>query len=189
MIDVVYVTGNPEKAENFSRHIGLDVAHQAAELDEIQTLDTAELVGHKARRAYRQLGRPVLVEDVAFSLAALSGLPGPFVKYFVHAGGSVDSGVERMCRMLDGFDDRSAVATCMFGYFDGTTLTLLEGSLGGSVAERPRGDGGFGFDRIFVPEGFDGKTAAELNEREYEQYYTTIKPFAAIRNLLTERPA
>lgn len=186
MNDVVYVTGNPEKAENFSKHIGIAIAHQPAELDEIQTLDAAELVEHKVRQAYAQLLRPVLVEDVTFSFEALGGLPGPFVKFFVHAGTDLESGVERMCRMLDGFDNRRAVATCTFGYYDGKRLELFEGSLAGTVADSPRGDGGFGFDRIFIPDSFEGKAAAQLEEKEYERYYTTIKPFEQVREFLMQ---
>lgn len=81
MKDVTFITGNPEKAANFSRHIGMDVAHHAADLDEIQTVDHRELVGHKVRQAYEQLGRPVLVEDVFFTYDAWDNLPGPFVKF------------------------------------------------------------------------------------------------------------
>lgn len=186
MNDVVYVTGNPEKADNFAKHIGVSVAHQPAELDEIQTLDAAELVEHKVRQAFDQLRKPVLVEDITLSFEALGGLPGPFVKFFVHAGTDLESGVERMCRMLDGFDNRRAVATCTFGYYDGERLELFEGSLAGTIADSPRGDGGFGFDRIFIADGFDDKTAAQLGSDDYEKYYTTIKPFKKVREFLLE---
>jgi len=179
-MNVVFVTGNPEKAENFARHIGMDISHESAELDEIQTLSAAELVGHKARQAYEQLGKPVLVEDVTFVYEAWGKLPGPFVKFFVNA----ENGTEKMCRMLDGFDNRRAEARCTFGYFDGHELKLFGGLISGEIATSPRGTGGYGFDRIFEPDGFDGKTAAELNEVDYDTYYTTIKPFSAVRAFL-----
>ena len=182
MSDVVFVTGNEEKARNFARHIGMDIDHQPAELDEIQTLDAAELVGHKVRQAFAQLGRPVLVEDVTFTFETWGDLPGPFVKFFV----SADDGVEKMCRMLDPFPSRRAVARCTFGYFDGAQTRFFDGELAGDIAQHPRGDGGFGFDRIFQPDGFDGRTAAELDDQEYEAYYTAIKPFAAVRSFLEE---
>jgi non-canonical purine NTP pyrophosphatase (RdgB/HAM1 family) len=184
MKQVVYVTGNPEKAANFSRHIGLDVRHHPAELDEIQTLDAGELVEHKARQAYARLNEPVLVEDVMLTFDAWNGLPGPFIKFF--AGENIEEGLRKACRMLDGFDNKGAVATCTFGFFDGSTFELFEGRIKGSIAREPRGENGFGFDLIFVPNGFDGKTAAELNESEYDTYYTTIKPFTAIRRFLEE---
>lgn len=180
MSSVTFITGNPEKAAAFSRYIGMDIFHHAADLDEIQTTDHRELVEHKVRQAYKQLQRPVLVEDVFFTFEAWGGLPGPFVKFFVTA----EDGVENMCRMLDGFDNRQAYASCMFGYYDGSRLEFFESRIEGSVAEHPRGTGGYGFDRVFIPEGFDGKTAAELTEEEYDRYYTTIKPFVKVREFL-----
>lgn len=178
MDNVVFVTGNAHKAARFSQYMGEDIAHQPAEMDEIQTLDIREIVAHKARQAYQHIGKPVLVEDVSFSCDALGDLPGPFVKFFV------DEGVEKMCRMLDGFDNRRAVARCVFGYYDGIAMRYFEGSIGGSVAEAPRGENGYGFDRIFMPDGFDGRTAGELTEQEYGQYYQKIKPLNDVRKFL-----
>ena len=182
MKNVVFVTGNPEKAANFAKHMGMDIAHQPAELDEIQTLNPAELVGHKARQAYEQIGQPVLVEDVTFVFEAWGELPGPFVKFFV----TIEDGPAKMCRMLDSFDTRRAAAMCTFGYYDGHELRLFSGELGGEIADQPRGSGGYGFDRVFVPDGFDGQTAAELDEAGYDRYYSTIKPFAKVREFLQE---
>lgn len=182
MKQVVYVTGNPEKAANFSRHMGHEIRHHPADLDEIQTLNAAELVEHKARQAYAQLHEPVLVEDVTLTFDAWEGLPGPFVKFFVKNG--LDEGLNNMCRMLDGFENRGAEATCTFGYFDGEYLVLFEGKIRGMIGHEPRGENGFGFDRIFIPDGSDGKTAAEFDEIGYDAYYTTVKPFADIRAFL-----
>lgn len=184
MKQVVYVTGNPEKAANFSRHMGHEIRHHPADLDEIQTLDAAELIEHKARQAYAQLKEPVLVEDVTLTFDAWDGLPGPFVKFFVKHG--LDEGLSKMCRMLDGFDDRSAEASCTFGYYDGDRLELFKGSVRGEIAHEPKGENGFGFDRIFIPDDHGGKTAAELDEAGYDSYYVAIKPFAAVRHFLEE---
>ena len=180
MIDVVFVTGNADKAYQFSRHVGNDIEHHPADTDEIQTLDPKKLTAHKAMQAYRQLGRPVLVEDVALGFAALGGLPGPFVKFFVDA----DGGVTGMCRMLDGFDDRSAVASCTYVYFDGDDAKHFTGRLAGTIARDPKGSAGYGFDRIFIPDGFGGKTAAELDRPSYDRYYSTIKPFDELKEFL-----
>lgn len=180
MKDVVFVTGNADKAARFQQHMGMEIAHEPAELDEIQTLNAAELVGHKARQAYEQIGKPVLVEDVTFVYEVLGELPGPFVKFFVDA----DEGVEKMCRMLDGFENRRAEGRCTFGYFDGQELKIFSGSVRGTVADSPRGTNGYGFDRIFEIDGANGRTAAELDDTEYDRYYTTIKPFADVRNFL-----
>lgn len=182
MNNVVYVTGNPEKAKHFSQHIGLAIDHIPAELDEIQTLSAPELVEHKIRQAFDQIGRPVLVEDVTFCVDAWGGLPGPFIKYYVNA---VD-GTENLIKMTDGFDNRRARAACTFGYFDGSRLELFTGGIDGMVARNGRGTNGYGFDRIFEPDGFDGMTAGELTDEQYQDYYAQIKPFDKVRKFLQE---
>lgn len=178
--NVRFVTGNPEKAEHFARHIGLDISHAPADLEEIQSLNSLEIIEHKARQAYQQIQKPVLVEDVEFAFHALGGLPGPFIKFFVQA----EDGAENLCRILDGFSDRGATASCTYAYFDGQKLTTFVGKIDGVVAEHPRGTQGYGYDIVFEPIGFDGKTAGELSRSEYDQYYTVIKPFADVRAFL-----
>lgn len=78
------------------------------------------------------------VDDVGLGFNALGGLPGPFIKHFVD-----HTGLEACCRMLDGFSDRTALGTCVLGYFDGAEVKLFEGSLRGAIASHPRGGGGY----------------------------------------------
>ena len=182
MKDITFITGNQDKADYLARHIGVDIAHQKVELDELQSVNLDNIVMYKVKQAYQIIQSPVLVEDVGLAFNALNGLPGPFVKFFVDY-----AGLEASCRMLDGFSDRSALANSVFGYYDGSTLKLFHGSLAGAIAEHPRGDGGFGWDQIFIPDGYDGKTRAELSPADDEKTYATIKPFAELREFLRSR--
>jgi non-canonical purine NTP pyrophosphatase (RdgB/HAM1 family) len=177
---VVFVTGNAHKAKYLSELLGIDIAHEHIELEEIQSMSLTEITQYKARQAFGVIGRPVLVEDIGLFFTALDGLPGPFVKYFVNS----HDGLENMCRMLDGFTDRRAVARSVFALYDGHELTLLEGALEGTIAEHPRGEGGFGWDAIFCPEGYDGKTRAELAKQQDIETYKTIKPIDELRKLM-----
>lgn len=176
----VFITGNQHKADHLARLLDVPLEHMKIDLDEIQSADLGEVVAHKAKQAYAIAGRPVLVEDVALSFVALDGLPGPFVKFFVDS----KDGLENMCRMLDGFDDRSARAECVFGYYDGVTLELMRGGMAGAIAVYPKGKGGFGWDKIFCPVGYDGKTRAELIVEQSDDVYQTIKPIAQLRDFL-----
>jgi Ham1 family protein len=87
--------------------------------------------------------------------------------------------------MLDGFDDRSAVAACVFGYYDGEQVKLFRAELGGVIAKHPTGDGGFGWDKIFCPDGYGGRTRAELTPHEDAETYRLFKPINAVRQFLT----
>lgn len=179
---VTFITGNQNKADYLARLLGHDIAHQKVALDELQSTDLHTIVDHKVRQAYAAVGQPVLVEDVSLEFTALGALPGPFIKFFVEN----DDGLERLCRMLDGFTDRRAVARCTFGYFDGQTVSFFDGQLEGEIADLPRGEGGYGWDKIFCPTGYNGKTRAELSPEDDEATYQIIKPFAVLREFLQQ---
>ena len=177
MKDVVYITGSQKKAEYFAKLIGFAVEHVKVDLDEIQSLDLHEVVKHKLHQAYKEVNRPVLVEDVSLEFPALGRLPGTFIKWFQE-----ELSHEQLCRLLDG-KDRTAVARCVFGYFDGKEETYFEGSLEGSVPEMPTGTLGFGWDPIFIPKGYS-VTRAELSPEDDEATYRIIKPIAEITQFL-----
>ncbi len=139
------------------------IAHHKLDLNEIQDLDPAVVLEHKAIEAYRQLLKPVLVEDTSLVFNALGRLPGPFIKFFLS-----ELGNDGLCRLLDDFQDRSAEATITFGYFDGKTFCAFSASRKGTISSEPRGNRGHGWDPIFIPAGFD-KTNGELSEAEYMQ--------------------
>ena len=155
----VFVTGRAEKAREAER-LGFRFERIPLDLEEIQALDPADIVESKARDAYARIGRPVLVEDSGLAIHAWGGFPGALVKWLEKS-----AGLEKIARMLDGFPDRSATASCAVAWFDGTTLRRGRGECSGAIAERPRGGGGFGWDSLFIPEG-SGRTFAEMSPEE-----------------------
>lgn len=177
----VFITGNQSKADYLSRQLGVELAHQKVDLDELQSTDLHTIVAHKLQQAYDVVKQPVLVEDVSLAYNALGDLPGPYIKWFVEHAGD-----EACCRMLDGFGDRSAVIRCTFGYYDGTDMTFFDSELPGSISGEPRGENGFGFDRFFINEGYD-ITRAEMTQEENERTYAELmKPFAKVRDFLSQ---
>lgn len=153
---LTFITGNPKKAEQLSIHLNYPVSHQKVDVAEIQSLDLKEIVAHKAMEAYKKLNSPVLVEDVSLVFNSLGKLPGPLIKWFLTA---LDN--DGLCRMLDGYNDRNALAEVCFGLYDGKELHLFDGKMEGKIAEKPRGEKGFGWDPIFIPNGSQ-KTWSEM---------------------------
>jgi inosine triphosphate pyrophosphatase len=176
--DLVFITGNQNKADQLVQLLGMPVNHQKVDLDEIQSLDLREVVEHKARQAYDIIKKPVLVEDVAMTFTAFSKLPGPFIKWF-EKGASL----ETICRMLDSFEDRSAEAHTMYGLFDGNQLHIFEGVMRGTIPKNPHGSGGFGFDSIFINEG-QALTRAEMDEKTYLSTSYRADALAKLRTYL-----
>jgi inosine triphosphate pyrophosphatase len=180
MADITFITGNQSKADYLAKFLGFPVKHQKVELDEIQSLDLKTVVDHKVRQAFEVVGGPVLVEDVALEFEALGRLPGTFIKFYVE-----EVPFETICRTLDGLS-RQATAKCVFGYYDGTNVEFFEGSLGGTIADHPRGENGWGWDKLFIPDGYE-ITRAEMDEANDKKTYMTIKPFDKLKTFLEKK--
>ncbi len=174
-----FITGNQAKADYLAKYLGAPIRHKKIALDEIQSLNLKKVVEHKIKQAYNFVKTPVIVEDVSLEFAALNGLPGTFIKFYVEK-----VPFETLCRTLDGLD-RDATARCVFGYYDGAKLELFEGYLRGKIAQHPRGNNGYGWDQIFIPEGYS-ITRAEMNQTDDQKTYLKIKPFDKLKDYLNQ---
>lgn len=176
---VTFITGNEHKARVLEKYLGYPVNHQKVELDEIQSLDLDQIIDHKVRQAFSILESPVLVEDVGLVIDEMGKLPGPFIKWFVD-----DMGLEKICRLVDGFSDRKARAQIAFGYFDGDLIKIFSGEVKGQISNEPRGDDSFGWNPIFIPDGAD-KTYAEMDGDETLRFsLRTTTVFPEIKDFL-----
>ena len=162
----VFVTGNENKRREAAAILGIELGRVDLDLPEVQALDFAEVAAAKAVAAREALGRPkrvVIVEDSGIVFGAWDGLPGALTKWFL-----ASVGIEGLLRMLSGFEDRSARAVCAVAVADpGGAVRVFAGEVAGTVAEKPRGASGFGWDPIFVPEGLE-RTYAEVGEAKNE---------------------
>ncbi len=170
MVKATFITGNASKAEYFHKYAGLEIDHHKLDQEEIQSLDLVEVVTHKAKQAYAVLKRPVFVEDVSLEIASLGRLPGTFIKFFID-----ELGLEKICRLADITDDRSAIGRTAYAYCDEHGVKVFEGQIRGTIPEHPLGESGFGWDPIFIPEGYS-VSRAQLSEQDYETVYLQIKP-------------
>lgn len=176
MKEVTFITGNQNKANYLFRLLGFSLNHVKLDLDEIQSLDLKEIVEHKVRQAYEKVKSPVIVEDVSLEFAAYGRLPGTFIKFFI------DDSFETIRLMLAG-KTRKATARCVFGYFDGEKYKCFESQLNGEIAKMPSGENGFGWDRIFIPQGHS-VTRASLNQEDNDKTYQQMKPIDQLKDFL-----
>lgn len=158
---IIFVTGNENKVAWTRRYISFPITHQNIDVTEIQSLDPYEITEHKVKEAYKIIGKPVLVEDTSFTIDAFGKLPGPFIKWF-----QSEIGIEKICQLV-GSTNRNAFAHVVFGYYDGNKVIFGEAKLKGTIADKPRGTNGFGWNPIFIPEGWN-KTYAELTDSEMD---------------------
>lgn len=158
MSEIILVTGNSHKLAEWQRLMPNDVQLSSVDLDleELQSDDVLEIVTDKVKRAYNQVGKPVIVEDVSAGLIELQGLPGPFIKFFISRLGQ-----DALYQLAGRKDGAQAIASCSAAYYDGSTLLTVKGDVKGTIVS-PRGDSSFGFDVTFVPDGYE-HTYAEMD--------------------------
>lgn len=107
----------------------------------------------------------VLADDSGLCVAALDGAPGIYSSRFSGAG-TDEANRKKLLGELHGAEDRSAYFCCaaVLLFPDGTMLAA-EGRCLGRIIDEERGENGFGYDPVFVPDGME-KTLAELGEEE-----------------------
>jgi len=118
---------------------------------------------HKARAYALASGLQTIADDSGLEVYALRGAPGVRSRRFFGEDASAEDRNARLLAMLSGVEDRSARFVCVTALAspDGH-VELFEGEV---HAKMPRGEGGFGYDPVFVITG-DGRTMAELSPEE-----------------------
>ena len=137
---------------------------------EHETVEDGETFMENARKKAREIanisGECALADDSGICVDFLSGAPGIFSARFAGEHGNDQKNNELLLSKLENTEDRSAHYTAAISlcYPDGKLLEA-EGYLYGKIIRTPRGDGGFGYDPIFVPSG-ETRTVAEMTDEE-----------------------
>lgn len=159
--NIYFVTSNLGKLQECKKIIP-DLEQIDIDLPEIQELDPHKVIKEKLECAYSRLKKPVLVEDTSVFLECLNGFPGPLIKWFIQS-----MGLEKVVELVNKFENQNVYALTIFGYKDSNESPIFfEGKLSG-IFVPPSGEDGFGWDSIFIPEGYT-KTFAELSPEEKE---------------------
>lgn len=157
-MSLYFITGNKNKFEEASAIIP-SLKQFDIDLDEIQEIDAKKIIEHKLKEALKHKKGNFIVEDASLQLDCLNNLPGPLIKWFWKSLGNL--GIYDLCKKYKNF---SAIASVTIGYTDGSEIKYFIGSIKGRIVE-PTGDNGFGYDPIFMPEGFN-KTYHEMTKEE-----------------------
>lgn len=160
-MNILFITGNQHKADFLAKWLGHPVDHRKLDLDELQSLDLHAVVEHKARQAYEIAKQPVLVEDASLTFPAMGRLPGTFIKWFIE-----ELGYDGLLRLALSLPSQEAHGKVCYGYYDGKDLKFFDGEMHGHIAPEARGDRGFGFDAIFIVDGYT-VTRAEMDEETH----------------------
>jgi len=120
----------------------------------------------KAREISEYTGYPVLSDDSGLEVVALEGDPGPRSARFAGPESTDEQNLNLLLDKLKGTRDRSArFVTVATLFISSDERYVARGVLEGRITPEPKGSSGFGYDPVFVPEGYE-KTLAELGEEE-----------------------
>lgn len=121
----------------------------------------------KARHAADATGLPAIADDSGLVVDALNGCPGVYSARYAGAGASDDQNIDKLLSKLDGVDDRSAAFHCVACFVtpDWPDAIVTNGVWRGEILCERRGEGGFGYDPVFL-DTETGRAAAELTAAE-----------------------
>jgi len=165
---LVFATNNAHKLDEISAILGekvelLSLKDIHCNVDIPETADTLE--GNamlKAEYIYENYGLDCLADDTGLEVEALNGAPGVYsARYAGGEGHNSEANMQKLLQNMQGVQNRKAqfrTAICLI--LDGKKH-LFEGIVKGEIIKEKRGNSGFGYDPIFVPEGYT-KSFAEL---------------------------
>lgn len=172
---LIFATNNQHKAEEIRHVIGshfelLTLKEAGIDIDIPEPHPSLEEnASEKSRTIYRMTLINCFSEDTGLEVTALGGEPG--VKSARYAGDSrsFDSNIDKLLRNLEGKTDRSARFRTVISLILDGRETLFEGICPGRIIQVRKGNQGFGYDPVFVPDGSD-KTFGEMDLAEKDLF-------------------
>lgn len=166
---IVFATGNKgklkEAREIFKDHEIVSIKDFSADFNPEETGDTffqnAAIKAEAAMKIVKEF--VVLSDDSGLIVSALDGAPGVYSSRFGGVEGDNALNRRKLLHELEGVEDRSAYFSCMAVLlFPDMSAIVENGKCSGKIGYIEKGNGGFGYDPLFIPEGYD-KTLAELS--------------------------
>ena len=166
---IVVATNNAHKLKEIAAILGQEI--ELLSLKDIQcyadipeTADTLEgNARQKAMYIYENYGMDCFADDTGLEVESLGGAPGVFSARYAGDGHDSEANMQKLLKELAGKENRKAQFRTVICLIRNGKEHLFEGIVKGEIIQEKRGGAGFGYDPIFVPEGYD-LTFAELGD-------------------------
>jgi XTP/dITP diphosphohydrolase len=191
---MVLATANPDKAAEIvalvSDTVGdrVELVARPSSVGEVEeTGDTLEDNARlKAMALVEATGLPAIADDTGLEVDALGGAPGVYSSRYSGEHATYDDNVAKLLAELDAAGAREPEArrarfrTVAMVCFPGGREVAAHGVVEGTIAADRRGSGGFGYDPVFVPDGSDGRSYAEMSSAEKNARSHRARAFRAL---------
>lgn len=186
---IVFATNNAHKLEEVKAILGEEI--EILSLREIgchddipETADTfAGNALQKARYVKEHYGYDCFADDSGLEVDVLDGAPGVFSARY--SGGGSEKNMEKLLHVLTEKNERGAQFRTVIALLLGEETCYFEGIVRGTIIRERRGEGGFGYDPIFVPDGYE-LTFAELGSEVKNRISHRAKAVEKLAEFLVE---
>jgi XTP/dITP diphosphohydrolase len=194
----VLASANPDKVKEIvavlSAALPVELLPRPDDVPEVVE-DADTLVGNarlKARALTAATRAAAVADDTGLEVDALGGAPGVYSARYAGESATYADNVAKLLRELAARDDgggarRASFKTVALVAFPDGSEVWAEGVLPGTISGEPRGSNGFGYDPVFVPDGGDGRTFAEMQPDEKDAVSHRGRAFRALAGELARR--
>ncbi len=182
-MELRFITGNEHKvseAREKLSSLGYEVVQYDMNPPEIQADNLEDVAIFSAEWVKERFHGPFFLEDSGFFVDSLNGFPGVYSAYVFKTMGYMG-----ILRLMEGIEQRGARFMAVIVYYDGSDIHVFRGEVRGTVSNEPRGENGFGYDPIFIPEG-ESRTFAEMSTEGKNRYSHRGRALEELRRYLEE---
>jgi XTP/dITP diphosphohydrolase len=167
-MELCFATNNRHKLEEvtkaFNDNIRILSLKELSVFDELpETQNTLEGNAlQKAQFVFDKLKIPCFADDSGLEVEALNGDPGVYSAHYAGPQRDSDNNIDLLLKNLNNIQNRKAKFRTVIALIGLGETTLFEGSVNGNISHDRKGNGGFGYDPVFIPDGFS-KSFAEMS--------------------------
>lgn len=191
-MELVFCTNNAHKLQEVAQILGDKYAYKTLKdisyFDDIpEPFDTLEENSFtKANQVFQHTGLDCFAEDTGLFIEALQEEPGVFSARYAGEQANAGKNIQKVLSKLEGEENRKAYFKTVITLLQDGMMHQFEGICNGSIALEKYGDGGFGYDPIFIPEGFT-QCFAELDASTKNEVSHRKKAFDAMSQYLNTK--
>lgn len=173
-MELVFVTANTHKAAEVQKVVSKAI--KIVSLKDINCNDDIEETANtfqgnallKAKHVYNKYNKNCFADDSGLEVEALNNEPGVFSARYAGVPKSDKKNTAKLLKNLEGIENRKARFRTVIALILDGQEHLFEGIIEGTIAQQPIGTNGFGYDPVFVPDGYT-KTFAQMTSEEKNQ--------------------
>ncbi|MDG5799418.1 RdgB/HAM1 family non-canonical purine NTP pyrophosphatase [Marinilabiliaceae bacterium ANBcel2] len=190
-MDLIFATHNKNKLKELRNILDTDINIKG--LNEIGYFTEIEETGAtlkenaiiKAKQIFNKYNTPVIADDTGLETDALNGEPGVLSARYAGEDKNSTDNINKLLKELSKHNNRKARFKTVIAFITAESEHTFEGSIEGSIAVKPTGDKGFGYDPVFIPQNYN-ISFAEMDGKEKNKISHRAEAVTKLANFLSK---